>query len=120
MSHRVYQLLRSSSPSPAGRGVIALMVAVAALCTTLAIARVRARHEIVALGYDLSRAGEKVRELREVRRKLEVERATLANPERVRALATELGMVPVPADQIRVVRPAGGVALAPTAPGGSR
>lgn len=118
MKTRLYQIFRRTTPAPAGRGVIALMAVIAALCTTLAIARVRARHELVSLGYDLSRAGEKVRELREVRRKLEVERATLANPERIRALATELGMVPVPADQIRVVRAPGAVAMATT--GGAR
>jgi cell division protein FtsL len=112
MKTRLYQLFRRSAPVPAGRGLIALMTVIAALCTTLAVARVHARHQLVSLGYDLSRAGERVRELREVRRKLEVERATLANPERIRALATELGMVPVPADQIRVVRAAGTVALA--------
>jgi cell division protein FtsL len=112
MKTRLYQMFRRSPPAPAGRGVIALMVAIAALCTTLAIARVHARHQLVALGYDLSRAGERVRELREARRKLEVERATLTNPERIRALASELGMVPVPAHRIRVVRTGAGVALA--------
>jgi cell division protein FtsL len=112
MKPRIYQLFRATDPVPAGRGAIALMVVIAMLITTLAVQRVRSRHELVSLGYDLSRAGEKVRELREVRRKLEVERATLASPERIRALATELGMVPVPPDQIRVVRAAGTVALA--------
>jgi cell division protein FtsL len=111
MTTRIYQLVRRSTPSPGGRRVIVLMIAIAALCTALALQRVRSRHQLVALGYDLSKAGEKVRGLREARRKLEVERATLANPERIRALATELGMVPVPADQIRIVRAGGSVAL---------
>jgi cell division protein FtsL len=112
MKTRLYQLFRRSTPAPAGRGVIALMAVVTALCTALALQRVRSRHELVSLGYDLSRAGEKVRELREAHRKLEVERATLANPERIRVLATELGMVAVPADQIRIVRAGNPVALA--------
>ena len=115
MKTRLYQLFRRSSPAPVGRGVIALMTVVAALITALAVQRVHSRHELVALGYDLSRAGERVRELREARRKLEVERATLANPERIRSRATELGLVPVPADQIRVVRSGGTVALASAA-----
>lgn len=111
MKHRLYQLFRRDTPAPAGWRAIALMTVVAVLVTGLAIQRVRSRHELVALGYDLSRAGEKVRELREARRKLEVERATLANPERIRARAGELGMIPVPADQIRVVHAPGAVAL---------
>ena len=112
MKTRIYQLFRRTTPAPAGRGVIALMAVIATLCTVLALQRVHSRHQLVSLGYDLSKASEQVRVLREARRKLEVERATLANPERVRALATELGMVPVPADQICVVRAGGAVALA--------
>ena len=112
MTNRIYQLFRRTGPAPAGRSAIALMVVMTALVTILAIQRVRSRHELVALGYDLSRAGEKVRELREVKRKLEVERATLSSPERIRVQALELGMVPVPADQIRVVRAGATVALA--------
>ncbi|HVV87181.1 MAG TPA: cell division protein FtsL [Kofleriaceae bacterium] len=112
MKTRLYQLFRRPSPAPAGKGVIALMVVIASLCTGLAIQRVRSRHELVSLGYELAQADGRVRELREARRKLEVERATLSSPERVRALATQLGMVPVPADQIRVVHAGGAVALA--------
>ena len=112
MKTRLYQLFRRTGPAPGGRKTVALMAIVTALVTMLAVQRVRSRHELVSLGYDLSQAGERVRALREVRRKLEVERSTLANPERIRALATGLGMVPVPADQIRVVRTGRAVALA--------
>jgi cell division protein FtsL len=114
MKTRLYQLFRRTAPAPDGKRAIALMAVVAALVTGLAIQRVRSRHELVSLGYDLSRAGERVRELREARRQLEVERATLANPERIRTRAVEFGMVPVPADQIRVVRAPGAVALVET------
>lgn len=114
MKTRLYQLFHRTAPAAGGRKTVALMAIVTALVTMLAIQRVRSRHELVSLGYDLSQAGERVRTLREVQRKLEVERSTLANPERIRALATDLGMVPVPADQIRVVRAGGAVALAET------
>ncbi len=114
MKTRLYQLFHHTSPEPGRRRAIALMTIVVALVTGLALQRVRSRHELVSLGYELSRAGERVRELREARRKLEVERATLANPERIRTRAVELGMVPVPADQIRVVRGPGTVAIAGT------
>ena len=85
------------------------MIVIAALVTALAVQRVRARHEIVTLGYRLSRATEEVRHQRELRRRLELERATLTSPERIRGLATSLGMVPAPPDKIRVVTVAGGV-----------
>ncbi len=114
MKTRLYQMFRRTSPAPAGKKAVALLAIVTSLVTVLAIQRVRSRHELVSLGYDLSQAGERVRDLREARRKLEVERSTLANPERIRTLATDLGMVAVPADQIRVVRAGGAVALAET------
>ena len=69
-----------------------------------------ARRGVVRRAYQLARAAEEVRPERELRRRLELERATLTSPERIRALATELGMVPVPPDRIRVIAgpPAGG------------
>jgi len=101
---RLYKLLRTPSVAPA-RITIAAMVAVAALVTALALARVSYRHEIVRLGYELSRETERLHRLREDNRRLELERSTLVAPERIRALATSLGMVAVPPDQIRVVSP---------------
>jgi cell division protein FtsL len=41
--------------------------------------------------------------LREERRQLELEHATLSSPERIRRLATRLGMTPVAPDRIRVI-----------------
>jgi len=108
MKPRLYALVRAAEPMPGDRKLIGVMIAIAVLVTALCVQRVRARHEIIDLGYQLSRATEEVRTERELRRRLELERATLINPDRIRALATGLGMVPVPADRIRVITAPGG------------
>ena len=82
--------------------VIALVIA--AIClVTAGVIRVRRQHEVLQLGYQLSRKSEEVRRLRETRRQLELEYATLSSPERIRRLATQLGMTTVAPDKIRVV-----------------
>jgi cell division protein FtsL len=101
---RLYRLLRASRAQPV-RVTIAAMVAFAVIVTSLALLRVASRHEIVRLGYELSRETDRLDRLRETNRRLELERSTLVAPERIRSLATSLGMVPVPPDQIRVVTP---------------
>lgn len=113
MKPRVYRLFRTVSAAPRSRRTIAIMTLIAAMISALAISRVRARHEVVSLGYELSRANQEARALREASRRLEVERATLTSPARIHTLAAAMGMVPAPADAIRVVRPAPGVAAAP-------
>jgi cell division protein FtsL len=85
------------------RAVVALMVAVACVLTTVGVIRVSRQHEVLSLGYQLSHESETVRELREVRRRLELERATLTAPDRIRRLATQLGMTPVAPDKIRLI-----------------
>lgn len=114
INQRIYRLFRSSEPAAPTRGMVMTLVLVACLATGVAVQRVRARHEVVRLGYELSKADEEVHALREKRRELELERATLTNPERIRALASGLGMQPVPPDQIRVVP--GGHRVAQVAP----
>jgi cell division protein FtsL len=101
---RLYRLLRASRAQPV-RVTIAAMVAFAVVVTSLALLRVASRHEIVRLGYELSRETDRLDRLRETNRRLELERSTLVAPERIRSLATSLGMVPAPPDQIRVVTP---------------
>jgi cell division protein FtsL len=101
---RTYHLLRSAwAPTPGVANVVVTMVLIACLVTSLAIARVAKRHDIVRLGYELSRETDRLARLRERHRALEVELATLTHPERLRELATRLGMVPAPSDQIRVI-----------------
>jgi cell division protein FtsL len=102
---RLYRLLRSGN-TDTPRSAVALAVVMFALLTFVLMIRVSRHHEVRQLGYRLSRAQQRVTEQREVQRTLELERATLLAPERVRRLATQLGMVPVPADHIREMRDA--------------
>jgi cell division protein FtsL len=101
---RLYRLLRASRAQPA-RVTVAAMVALAVVITALALLRVANRHDLVRLGYELSRETDHLERLRETNRRLELERSTLVAPDRIRTLATALGMVPVPPDQIRVIAP---------------
>jgi cell division protein FtsL len=101
---RTYRLLRRAwGPTPGVRDAVVVMVALASLLTLLALAHVSRRHEVIRAGYELSKATQRLEALREQRRALEVERATLTHPERLRGLATRMGMVPAQPAQIRVV-----------------
>ena len=85
------------------RPVIVAMVSIACALTTVGVVRVSRQHEVLRLGYELSKNSEHVKKLEEVRRRLELERATLTAPDRIRRLATQLGMTPVAPDRIRIV-----------------
>jgi cell division protein FtsL len=104
---RLYRLLRSGA-TDTPRSAVALVVAAALLLTFALMVRVARHHEVRQLGYRLSKAQRRLTEQREVQRTLELERATLVAPERVRKLAAQLGMAPVPADRIRAVAEVGG------------
>ncbi|HWO21677.1 MAG TPA: cell division protein FtsL [Kofleriaceae bacterium] len=100
----VYRIFRrGDGAAPSVRSVVVAMMAAAALVTAMAIIRVSRRHEVLRLGYELARKSEHVHQLREARRQLELEHATLSSPERIRSLATRLGMMPVAPDKIRVI-----------------
>jgi cell division protein FtsL len=103
-SAAVYRLFRRTGGSAASvRSVVIAMVIVAVTLTTLGVIRVTRQHEVLRLGYQLDREASHVARLKELRRRLEVERATLTAPERVRRLATQLGMTTVPPDRIRIL-----------------
>jgi cell division protein FtsL len=85
------------------RLVVIAMVALAIALTTVGLIRVSRQHEVLSLGYKLSKRSDQVKQLAEVRRRLELERATLSAPDRIRRLATQLGMTPVAPDRIRIV-----------------
>jgi cell division protein FtsL len=85
------------------RSIVIAMVLAACVLTGLAIVRVSRQHDVLRLGYQLGREAEHVRQLREVKRRLEAEIATLTAPERIRRLATQLGMTTVAPDKIRIV-----------------
>lgn len=100
----VYRIFKRTDGTAASvRAVVIAMVIVAALLTALGISRVNRQHEVLRLGYQLDRQSEQVRKLTEMKRRLEVERATLTAPERIRRLATQLGMTTVAPDRIRIV-----------------
>ena len=85
------------------RPIVIALIVVAVLLTAVGVIRVSRQHEVLRQGYELSRRSEQVRKLREVRRELELEHATLSSPDRIRRLATDLGMTSVAPDKIRVV-----------------
>ena len=100
----VYRIFRRGEGEAASvRPIVVALVVVASLLTAVGVIRVGRQHEVLRQGYELSRRSEQVRQLREVRRRLELEHATLSTPERIRRLATELGMTTVSPDKIRVV-----------------
>lgn len=95
-------LIRLRGAAPAAPLVIAMIV-VAATLTAVAVIRVSRQHEVLRAGYELKQRSEQVQRLREAQRQLQLERATLTAPDRIRRLATTLGMKPVSPDRIRIV-----------------
>jgi len=96
---------RADGDPPSVRLVVVVMVIAALLITGVSVVRVTRQHEVLRLGLLLSKSSERVRTLREVRRQLELEHAMLTAPDRIRRLATQLGMEPIAPDSIRVVVP---------------
>lgn len=101
----VYRIFRRGDGEAASvRSVVIALVIAAVLITAIGVIRVARRHEVLRLGYELARRSEQVHQLREARRQLELEHATLSAPDRIRRLATQLGMRQVAPDRIRVIR----------------
>jgi cell division protein FtsL len=101
--YRIFR--RPDGEAPSVRIVIVAMVLVALMITAVGVVRVTRQHEVLRLGLALSKKSEEVRKLRETRRQLELELATLTAPDRIRRLATSLGMTTVAPDKIRVIAP---------------
>ena len=99
--YRIFQ--RAGGAAPSVRSVVLALVIAASLATAIGVIRVAQQHEVLRLGFELSRRSEQLGRLHEARRQLELELATLAAPDRIRRLATQLGMTPVSPDRIRVV-----------------
>jgi cell division protein FtsL len=112
--YRIFRREDGAAPS-VGTVVIALVIAVA-LLTAIGVIRVSRQHEVLRLGFALSRTSEQLGRMHEAERALELERATLAAPDRIRRLAAQLGMTPVSPDRIRVVHPYVPAAQASVAP----
>lgn len=92
-----------SDVTPSVRAAIAVLVVLACGLTTVGVVRVTRQHEVLRLGYELSRQAQQVRELQEMKSRLALERATLTAPDRIRRLAIALGMTTVAPDRIRIV-----------------
>ena len=99
----VYRLFRHRGEAPSVRPVVIALVIFACCLVAAGVIRVKRQHEVLRLGYQLSKKSEEVRRLRETRRQLELELATLSSPERIRRLAGQLGMTTVAPDRIRVI-----------------
>jgi cell division protein FtsL len=99
----VYRIFKKTEGAASVRSVVVAMVIVACVLTGLGVVRVTRQHEVLALGYQLDRESERLRQAKETNRRLQVELATHTSPERIRRLATQLGMTPVPPDRIRII-----------------
>lgn len=107
----VYRIFRRGAGEVARlRPVIVALVIAAVSLTAVGAIRVSRQHDVLRFGYELSRRSEQVGKQREVQRQLELEHAMLSSPDRIRKLATALGMTPVEPDKIRVVNANAGVA----------
>lgn len=91
--------------APTMRVAIAYMLSVSILLVGIGIIHVHRRHTAVRMGYELSRASEELRAVREENRKLRLEKSTLTTPARIRHLAEILGMTQPTHSQVRVVAP---------------
>ena len=94
--------MRDDDAAPV-RMIAGVLVVIACALTAVGVIRVSRRHEVLALGYRLSHEAQHVQKLRETKRRLELEHATLTAPDRIRKLATELGMTQVAPDRIRII-----------------
>ena len=100
----VYRIFkRADGAAPSVRVVVIALVACAALLTAIGVIRVARQHEVLRLGFELSRASDQLGRMHEASRQLELELATLAAPDRIRRLAIQLGMTPVSPDRIRII-----------------
>ena len=99
--YRIFERARGDTPS--ARAAIVVLIVLACALTTVGVVRVSRQHEVLRLGYALSHEADHVRALKETRRRLELERATLTAPDRIRRLALALGMTTVAPDRIRIV-----------------
>lgn len=84
---------------------IALLGVLAILCIALGSRKVAREHDRIRLGYELSEAQRELRSEQEENRRLRLEYSVLISPERIRTLATAMGMKRPMPGQIRVATP---------------
>lgn len=101
----VYRIFQRAGGAASVRLVVIAMIIATIALVGVGVIRATRQHEVLRLGLHLSKASDNVRKLRETRRQLELELATHTAPDRIRRLATRLGMTPVAPDKIRLVGP---------------
>jgi cell division protein FtsL len=99
----VYRIFKRADGAAPVRSVVIAMILLAVALTTIGVIKVTTQHEVLRLGYQLDREAQALNKQREIRRRLELERATLTAPDRIRKLALQLGMTPVAPDRIRII-----------------
>lgn len=99
----VYRIFKRTDGAAPVRSVVIAMILLAVALTTIGVIKVSTQHEVLRLGYQLDRDAQALNKQREIRRRLELERATLTAPDRIRRLALQLGMTPVAPDRIRII-----------------
>lgn len=99
----VYRLFKRAEGAAPVRSIVIALVIATCVITGLGLVRVTRQHDVLRLGYQLDRETHVLQHQREMQRRLETELATLTAPERIRRLATELGMTTVAPDKIRIL-----------------
>lgn len=74
------------------RSRMTLLVLLGILSIALGSRKIAAQHDRVRLGYELSEAQRELRMLQEENRRLRLEYSVLISPDRIKTLATALGM----------------------------
>ncbi len=82
--------------------IVAMLIAAGAV-VALGIIHVRTRHQVIQLGYKLTKANAKLRALQEENRRLRVEKSVLTSPDRIQRLARDRGMAPPATGQVKVI-----------------
>jgi len=82
--------------------IVAMLLAAGSVAL-LGIIHVRDRHNVIRLGYKLTKANSQLRKLQEENRRLRLEKSVLTNPGRIQRLAKDRGMAPPATGQVRVI-----------------
>lgn len=93
----------SWQPLRSRRLAVVAMVLAAASAALFGALEVHRHHELIRISYELSELGDRARAAEEENRRLRLERSLLTSPERIEAMAGELGMIRPAPGQIRRV-----------------
>lgn len=95
----------ASPPQEMNRNLVFVALAVTFLLIACSLFYVGAHHQIVSLGYEISRAQEEEQELLKTNKRLRLELAALKSPSRIEGKALrEFGFVKAEKEQLVIVR----------------